>query len=205
MRSKRFYAVLVAILRFPLFLIYRYKIINKNNMPMEGRYIIACNHISGPDCIFVGLGQKRQIRYMAKAELFENPFLGWFFTKLGAFAVNRGKGDFGAINSAKDMIENGDALGIFIEGTRSKTGEFLKPKSGAVMLAHQMDCKIIPCSISCKGIKPSFWKRKYVHFGDPVTVEELGITKASPREYRDASRKLMDIIADLRKQDIGCA
>lgn len=204
MRSKKFYAFLVTILRFPLFLFYRYKLINKNNMPMEGRYIIASNHLSGPDCIFVGLGQKRQIRFMAKAELFENPFLNWFFTKMGAFAVNRGKGDTGAINNAKDFIEAGDALGIFIEGTRSKTGEFLKPKSGAVMLAHQMNCKIIPCCISCKGIKSSFWRRKYVHFGDPVTVDDLGITKASPREYREGSRKLMEIIAELRKQDIGC-
>ncbi|MDO4419325.1 MAG: lysophospholipid acyltransferase family protein [Ruminococcus sp.] len=201
--SKAFYSVLVFILRFPLFLIFRYKHINKNNIPKEGRYIIASNHISGPDCIFVGLGQKRYIRFMAKAELFENKFLNWFFTKMGAFAVNRGKGDTGAINNAKEMIENGETLGIFIEGTRSKTGEFLKPKSGAVMLAHQMNCKIIPCAISCKGLKPSFWRRKYVHFGEPVTVEELGITKASPREYRDASRKLMDIIAELRKQDIG--
>lgn len=201
--SKAFYSVLVFILRFPLFLIFRYKHINKNNIPKEGRYIIASNHISGPDCIFVGLGQKRYIRFMAKAELFENKFLNWFFTKMGAFAVNRGKGDTGAINNAKEMIENGETLGIFIEGTRSKTGEFLKPKSGAVMLAHQMNCKIIPCAISCKGLKPSFWRRKYVHFGEPVTVEELGITKASPREYRDASRKLMDIISELRKQDIG--
>ncbi len=201
--SKGFYSVLVFILRFPLYVIFRYKHINKNNIPKEGRYIIASNHISGPDCIFVGLGQKRYIRFMAKAELFENKFLNWFFTKMGAFAVNRGKGDTGAINNAKEMIENGDTLGIFIEGTRSKTGEFLKPKSGAVMLAHQMGCKIVPCAISCKGLKPSFWRRKYVHFGEPVTVEELGVTKASPREYRDASRKLMDIIADLRKQDIG--
>lgn len=201
--SKGFYSFLVFILRFPLFLIFRYKHINKNNIPKEGRYIIASNHISGPDCIFVGLGQKRYIRFMAKAELFENKFLNWFFTKMGAFPVNRGKGDTSAINNAKEMIDNGETLGIFIEGTRSKTGEFLKPKSGAVMLAHQMDCKIIPCAISCKGLKPSFWRRKYVHFGDPVSVEELGVTKASPREYRDASRKLMDIIADLRKQDIG--
>lgn len=201
--SKGFYSFLVAILRFPLFLIFRYKHINKNNIPKEGRYIIASNHISGPDCIFVGLGQKRYIRFMAKAELFENKFLNWFFTKMGAFAVNRGKGDTTAINNAKQYITEGDTLGIFIEGTRSKTGEFLKPKSGAVMLAYQMDCKIVPCAISCKGLKPSFFRRKYVHFGDPITVEELGVTKASPREYRDASRKLMDIIADLRKQDIG--
>lgn len=201
--SKGFYSFLVFILRFPLFLFYRYKLINKNNIPDEGRYIIASNHISGPDCIFVGLGQKRYIRFMAKTELFQNKFLNWFFTKMGAFPVNRGKGDTSAINNAKQMIENGEILGIFIEGTRSKSGEFLKPKSGAVMLAHQMDCKIIPCAISCKGLKSSFWRRKYVHFGDPVTVEELGITKASPREYRDASRRLMDIIGDLRKQDIG--
>lgn len=201
--SRGFYSFLVAILRFPLFLIFRYKHINKNNIPKEGRYIIASNHISGPDCIFVGLGQKRYIRFMAKAELFEKPFLNWFFTKMGAFAVNRGKGDTTAIQNAKQFITDGDTLGIFIEGTRSKTGEFLKPKSGAVMLAHQMECKIVPCAISCKGLKPSFWRRKYVHFGEPVTVEDLGVTKASPREYRDASRKLMDIIADLRKQDIG--
>ncbi|MBQ8795274.1 MAG: 1-acyl-sn-glycerol-3-phosphate acyltransferase [Clostridia bacterium] len=201
--SKGFYAFLVAILRFPLFLFFRYKLINKNNIPKEGRYIIASNHISGPDCIFVGLGQKRYIRFMAKAELFQKPFLNWFFTKMGAFAVNRGKGDTTAIENAKQYIEEGYTLGIFIEGTRSKTGEFLKPKSGAVMLAHQMDCKIVPCAISCKGLKPSLWRRKYVHFGDPITTEELGITKASPREYRDASRRLMDIIADLRKQDIG--
>ncbi|MBE6793874.1 MAG: 1-acyl-sn-glycerol-3-phosphate acyltransferase [Ruminococcaceae bacterium] len=202
--SKGFYSVLVAILRFPLFLYFRYKLINKNNIPKEGRYIIAANHISGPDCIFVGLGQKRCIRFMAKAELFDNKLLAWFFTKMGAFPVNRGKGDTSAIENAKEMVENGEVLGIFIEGTRSKTGEFLKPKSGAVMIAHQMNCKIIPCAISCKGLKASFWRRKYVHFGDPVTCEELGITKASPREYRDASRKLMDIFAELRKQDIGC-
>ena len=201
--SKGFYSFLVAILRFPLFLIFRYKHINKNNIPKEGRYIIASNHISGPDCIFVGLGQKRYIRFMAKAELFENKFLNWFFTKMGAFAVNRGKGDTTAISNAKQFIADGDTLGIFIEGTRSKSGEFLKPKSGAVMLAHQMDCKIVPCAISCKGLKPSFFRRKYVHFGEPISVEELGVTKASPREYRDASRMLMDIIADLRKQDIG--
>lgn len=202
--NRKLYKFLIAILRFPLFLIFRYKLINKNNVPKEGRYIIASNHICGPDCIFVGLGQKCYIRFMAKAELFNNKFLNWFFTKMGAFPVNRGKGDTSAMNNAKEMIENGDTLGIFIEGTRSKSGEFLKPKSGAVMLAHQMGCKIIPCAISCKGLKSSFWRRKYVHFGDPVTCDELGITKASPREYRDASRKLMDIIADLRKQDIGC-
>ena len=201
-RSKAFYAILVFLLRFPLFLVYRYKIYNKNNIPKEGRFIIASNHVTGPDCIFVGLGQKRQIRFMAKAELFEKKFFAWFFTKLGAFPVNRGKGDTAAIDNAKKMVDDGDTLGIFIEGTRSKTGELLKPKSGAVMIAHQMDCKIVPCSIAFKGVKPNLWRRPRIRFGEPVSVEELGVTKASPREYREATRNLMNIISELRENDV---
>lgn len=179
----------------------RTKYTNKNNIPATGRYIIAPNHISGFDPITVGIGQKRCIRYMGKAELFKKKLPAWFFSKLGAFPVDRGKGDWDSINNAKQMIDNGDLIGIFIEGTRSKTGELLRPKSGAVMIAHQMNCKIVPVSVTYRSKKKHMFSKIYVSYGEPVTIEELGVTTGSPREYREASRQLMERIKVMWERD----
>lgn len=199
--SKSFYKVCKGIATVILWPVARTKYTNAKNIPAEGRYIIAPNHISGLDPIVVGLGQKRVVRFMAKAELFRKKLPAWFFTKLGAFPVERGKGDWDSINNAKEMIDNGDLLGIFIEGTRSKTGELLRPKSGAVLIAHQMNCKIVPASVTYRGNKRHLFSRMYVSFGEPVTTEELGITSGSPREYREASRQLMEKIKVMWERD----
>lgn len=199
--SKPFYKALKGVASVILWPMTRTKYTNAKKIPKEGRYIIASNHISGLDPINVGIGQKRCIRFMAKAELFKSAFPRWLFTKLGAFPVERGKGDWDSINNAKQMIDNGDAIGIFIEGTRSKTGELLRPKSGAVLLAHQMDCKIIPVSVTYRSKKRHLFSRIYVSFGEPVSTEELGITTGAPREYREASRRLMEKITVMWERD----
>ncbi len=199
--NRKFYFVmkwLVAIVIWPFF---RTKYTNANNIPKDGRFIFAANHITAVDPIFVGVGQSRPIRFMGKVELFKNPILRWLLTKLGAFPVERGKGDWDSINNAKSMIDNGDAIGIFIEGTRSKTGELLRPKSGAVMLAHQMDCMLVPVSITYRSKKKHLFSRKYVRFGEPVSTKELGVVNGGPREFRDASRVLMDKITELWEAD----
>lgn len=199
--SKSYYKFLKGVATVVLWPLTRTKYTNKNNIPKEGRFIITPNHISGIDPILVGIGQKRPLRFMAKAELFESSFMRWFYTKLGAFPVDRGKGDKTAIENAKKMIDDGDALGIFIEGTRSKTGELLRPKSGAVMIAHQMNCSIIPASVTYKGTKKRMFSKIYVTFGDPVTTKDLGIENGSPREYREASRILMEKIRVMWERD----
>lgn len=199
--SRPFYKAMRGLIGFVLSPFYRTKYTNKKNIPDEGRYIIASNHIYATDPAVVGIGQKRPIRFMAKAELFTSPLISWILTKLGAFPVERGKGDWDSINNAKKMIDNGDAIGIFIEGTRSKTGELLRPKSGAVMLAYQMDCKIVPVSITYRTKKKRVFSRRFVTYGDPVSVEELGVKTGSPREFRDASRVLMDKITVMWEKD----
>jgi len=199
--SKAFYVVWKGIARVVLWPLLRTKYTNKKNIPTEGRYIIAANHISGLDPITVAIGQKRSIRFMAKAELFKSPVTNWFFRKLGAFPVERGKGDWDSINNAKTMIDNGDTIGIFIEGTRSKDGQLQRPKSGAVLLAYQMNCSIIPVSVTYRSKKKHAFSRMYITYGDPVTTEELGIVNGSPREYREASRILMEKIKVMWEKD----
>lgn len=199
--NKTFYKVLKGVASVILWPFVRTKYTNRNNLPKEGRFIIAPNHISGLDPIVVGVGQKRAIRFMAKAELFKSPFVSWLLTKLGAFPVERGKGDWDSINNAKNMIDNGDALGIFIEGTRSKSGELQRPKSGAVLLAYQMNCSIIPVSVTYRTKKKHFFSRIYVSYGEPLTIKELGIESGSPKEYREASRILMEKIRIMWERD----
>ncbi len=194
----KFLKGLISVVTWPFF---RTKYTNAKQIPLEGRYVFASNHISAFDPILVAIGQKRCIRFMAKEELFQKKFLIWLFTKIGAFPVRRGKGDWDSINNAKNMIDNGDAIGIFIEGTRSKTGELLRPRSGAVMIAHQMDCKVVPVSITYRTKKKTLFSRRYITFGEPVTTEELGVNTGSPREYRDASRKLMEKITVMWEHD----
>ena len=177
--------------------IYRTKYINPHNVPKEGAYIFAGNHISSVDPIIMAIGQKhRNIHFMAKAELFQNPFKRWFFLSIGAFPVDRGNSDKGAVRHFEEILADGNLMGIFIEGTRSKTGEFLKPKSGAALIAYDTKTPVIPvCQTDING-------RRVCHFGEPMTLEELGFVNGGAREYREASRRIMDKIKSFREQDM---
>lgn len=191
------------ILLAPVFkLMFFYKVKGKKNLPKEGSYIVCCNHLSNYDPILLSLTQRRQIYYMAKAELFEKKFPAWVITKLGAFPVQRGAGDGKAINTAEEVVKDGRLLGIFIEGTRSKTGEFLRPKSGAAIIAHQTQTPVIPVCITPKNKKIKVFQRVTISWGKPLSIEELGLKNGTPEEYRNASRKVMAQIKELRENDL---
>ena len=191
------------ILVIPIFkLLFFYKVNGKKNLPKTGPFIVCSNHLSNYDPVFLALTQKRQIYYMAKAELFKNKFLSWLIRTLGAFPVERGAGDGKAINQAEEVVNDGRLLGIFIEGTRSKTGEFLRPKSGAAIIAHQMNVPVIPVCITPKNKKVKVFQKVTISWGKPMSVEELGLKNGGGEEYRNASRKIMDAIKKLRENDL---
>ena len=150
----------------------------------------------------LGVCVPRQIYYMAKAELFKNPFGAMIIRWLGAFPVQRGAGDGKAINEAEEVVRKGRLLGIFIEGTRSKTGEFLRPKSGASIIAHQMNVPVIPVCITPKNKKYKLFQKITVSIGKPMTPKELGLEKGTPEEYRNASRLIMGEIKNMREKDL---
>lgn len=188
------------LLVMPFFkLIYRTKYIGRENVPDDGAYILASNHRYAVDPIFLGIGLRRRIYFMAKAELFQNKFSGWLISKLGAFPVDRGKGDRKAIRHFEDVLQEGNLMGIFIEGTRSKTDDFLPPKNGVSLIAYHTQTPVIPICMT------RIHKRMVVHFGKPLSPADLGLVNGGAREMRTASRNIMDHIKALREEDLSHA
>lgn len=186
----------------PIFsILYKIKVVGLENVPNSGRVVLCSNHISNMDPVLLAIAIKRQIFFMAKEELFKNKFLGNLIKNLGGFPIKRGNRDISAIKTAQNILRNGNILGIFIEGTRSKTGELLKPKPGAIILAKSTFSKIIPICIkpeNCKKVK--LFKRLTVIIGKPILPDELGVSKNSSKEIRDASRLVMNRISELREK-----
>lgn len=184
-------------------ILYPFKFANKNTIPDDGAYIVASNHLSASDAVLLALGQKRSMNFMAKSELFKNKLFARIITKLGAFNVNRNSGDGLAINRSKELLDNGEVVTIFLEGTRSRTGELLRPRSGVSLVAYQSNVPVIPVAITLKnGGKNRLFKKRTVRFGEPITPTELGLVTGGPKEFRESSRKIMDKIREMREMDI---
>ncbi|GAE34533.1 lysophospholipid acyltransferase family protein [Halalkalibacter akibai] len=156
--------------------LYKVEIIGKENIPKDGGAILCCNHIHNFDPPLLGAYIEREVNYMAKQELFEQPILKQLLPKLGAFPVKRGMSDKQALRTALKLLKEGRMLGIFPEGTRSKNGELQKGLSGAGFFALRTDAIVIPCAIigPYKRSKPL----KLV-YGSPIDFSKLKEEKVS--------------------------
>jgi 1-acyl-sn-glycerol-3-phosphate acyltransferase len=177
-----------------------YRVIGKEYKPKKGqkqRMIMCCNHISFIDPAFLLCSQPVHVRFMAKNELFKNKFLGFCISHLfGAFPVDRGKGDVGAIDIGEGLIKDGDIVGIFPEGTRSKTGELGRFKTGASLIIARTGATMLPVALVTKDQKIRPFRRTTVVYGKPMTPEELHLTGDKP-DLRYATRTLSAVIAGL--------
>ncbi|WP_067725421.1 lysophospholipid acyltransferase family protein [Oceanobacillus damuensis] len=176
----KFARSVVALILFPL---YRISIIGKENIPKDGPVIICSNHISNFDPPVVGITSPRDIHFMAKGELFEKPILGRLLSGIQAFPVKRGLSDRNALRKGLEILKDGKTLGLFPEGTRSKTGELGKPLAGVGFFALRSEAAIIPCAII--GPYKAFKKVKVV-YGKPMNMEEHRASKSSPQETAEA-------------------
>lgn len=190
--------VLTWLIVYPIFGL---KIIKgKNSIPEEGGFIAAGNHLHLVDPIALSFSQRRQIRFMAKAELFKNPILGSICKWYGAFPVARGTADGESLNSALKILEEEKIMGIFPEGTRVRNGEIGRGKTGVAMLAHKSQKPIYPFAVYTKRSPKLLFCKYRIAFGDPITPQELGIIEGTAKEYREATRRLMDIIRGLYEE-----
>ncbi len=166
------------------------KVIGKENLPKEGGFILASNHTSISDPIFMIANFKRQVHFMAKAELFKNGLFRAVLTRLGAFAVDRGKGDMSAIHHAEDIIREEKILGIFPEGTRYVEGAPRKAKSGVAYIAMDTQSDILPVSIYRDG-KYKIFKKTTIRIGELMKYEDLIDAELSNRANM---KKIVDVV-----------
>ena len=136
----------------PVKLLFRLKASGVEHLPREGGYVLSANHLSNLDPWPLGLPlfPDRQIRFMAKMELFRSP-LRPLLKFGGAFEVRRGEGDTKAIETAVQLARDGEVVAIFPEGTRRKKGLTKKhqarPRTGAVRVALEAEVPLIPAAI----------------------------------------------------------
>lgn len=174
----------------PLFrLIFRIEFFGRENLPASGGYILVSNHRSGFDPLFLAIGSKRQLHFMAKEELMKTPVIGWILKKAQCFGVSRGSGDTGALDAAVSYLKHGEIVGIFPEGTRAEPGITLRPKSGASHIARMAGVGVLPCCVSIDG-KARIGARVKVCYGKPISYEELGLQAEGSAGLRSATRTM---------------
>ncbi|HUX46613.1 MAG TPA: lysophospholipid acyltransferase family protein [Desulfosporosinus sp.] len=144
------------------------------NLPVEGPVILAINHQSLWDPLVVASSLPRKVSFMSKEELFSIPVLGGIFSKLGAFPVKRGQGDMNAIRQSLAILKDGHVLGLFPEGTRSRTGEIQKGLPGMVLLMEKSKASVVPIKMfGTRHLLTKGWGNIAVVIGKPMTAQML--------------------------------
>lgn len=167
---------------------YKPKIIGKENIPKDGPILVVGNHKHLYDQCLAILATKRVIHYMAKKEYFDDKKVAWFFKISGCISVDRQNKDREAASKAINLLNNGQAVGLFPEGTRNKTEAILLPfKFGAVSMAKKTNAYLVPF-----GIKGDYKFRGGVtiKFGKPFKVGKMNLEVANKKLSRDI-KKLM--------------
>lgn len=183
-----------AVVKMVLKPLYRIEVIGKENFPKEGGVLLCTNHISNLDPPVVGVACPRPVSFMAKEELFHAPVLKWILPHIKAFPVKRGMSDRNALRTGLKLMKEGHVLGLFPEGTRSKTGEVGKGMAGAGFFALKSDAAIVPCAVI--GPYKTFGKLQVV-FGQPIDFTSLESEKITAEE---ATEVIMQEIRALIKR-----
>ncbi|QIG38184.1 1-acyl-sn-glycerol-3-phosphate acyltransferase [Microbacterium sp. 4R-513] len=199
-------------------LVYRPHVEGKANVPKSGPVIFASNHLSFIDSIAIPVAAPRPVHFLAKSSYFDGKGLsGWasreFFTAIGAIPVQRGAGQaaLDALDQQRRLLEEGKAVALYPEGTRSLDGRLYKGRTGVAFLALQTGAPVVPVGligtdkVMPVGAKmPSLSERVSVRFGKPIDVSHHG-TAESGRARRLATDEIMAAIHALSGQELANA
>ena len=194
-KKYKLYIALKATLGRAVRFIMRLKVHGKENLPLAGGALLCPNHITLMDAPALASSLPRQIRFMAKAEIFNVPVIGAVVKSTGAIKVDRRGSDVGAIKSAISKIKNGDIVAVFPQGTRRAglNPADTKIKNGAGMIAFRAHCPVIPVAIKTKNNRFRLFRKYEIFIGKPIGYDSLFPDPKVP-DYRASSEKIFSEI-----------
>lgn len=205
-RTDRVWAVGRPTIGTAVSLLTKLRVYGRERVPMDGGLVVACNHFSWIDPPVLGAAIPRTLYFMAKVEAHRVPGLGQLMRSFGAFSVRRGESDRDAVRMMRQLVRDGHALGLFVEGTRQRAGVPGPVQPGAAMVAINEEVPVI-----CAAIHGSFeWRLGNFNpvslaWGSPMSFDGLprggkGYKEASVEIEREI-RKLWDWLAGVH--DLG--
>jgi 1-acyl-sn-glycerol-3-phosphate acyltransferase len=204
------YWVVKAILTPLLYGLFKVKPEGKQHVPARGACILASNHLSFSDSIFLPLILRRRITFVAKAEYFDDPKTAWFFRAVGQIPIRRGGGSASqrALDSAMDVLRGGGLFGIYPEGTRSPDGKLYKGHTGVARLALQSGAPVIAVAMvgtreaqPIGQVKPNFFSPIGVKFSKPMSFDRYKDRADDPRALRQITDEIMFELRSLSGQE----
>ena len=162
----------------PLFHLYlRYSRIGREHVPRSGGVIFCSNHRSFLDPFVIATVARRPMYYVAKQELFRHPLVAWLLSSLGAFPVERGAGDQDMLATARAILERGDSVLIFPEGTRVRPGALGRPRRGIARLALETGAPVVPVAVIGTEAVRNGWRMRphkvRIRVGLPMTFPRV--------------------------------
>lgn len=214
-RSGYLYWVCKALLTLPMTLYFRPRILGIEHVPKSGPVILACNHVSYLDWMFLPLVVRwRRISFLAKHEYFVEPGLRgrwkrYFFTATGQVPVLRGGASAGdaALNTAVRLLREGRIVGIFPEGTRTRDGRLYRGRTGLARMASATNAPVIPCAtigvfeLAPPGARFPRPGRVTVRFGPPMDWPSDEGEPPSREVLRERTDQLIAVIQSLSGQE----
>lgn len=185
--------------------IFRFQVVGKEEVPTTEGVILAANHVSYVDPLFIGAAiLERQLHFMAKEELFRVPFLGAVIRGLHTVPVRRGQVDYAAIRQSLRLLEEGEILAMFPEGTRGDGMALQEAEEGIGLLAARSGCPVVPVyvhgtdSVLPRGKRIPRLHPVTIYFGHPLRLAGEVAAKEPRGNYRSLSEEVMKGIAELK-------
>lgn len=197
-----FYKFVKFVFTYPVRFLCHLKVTGKENEPTmeQGAYLVIANHRTWADPIYLCASLKhQQPHFMAKKELFRIPLLNVLIRSLGAYPVNRGGADVGAIRHTIEMLEQGVCVGMFPQGHRYNgvNPRETPIKTGAAMIALKAGVPILPVFIKVKNNRMRFLCKKEIIIGKPITPSEMNFDPQAPGEYQRVADMLFERVCEL--------